>query len=125
MTQSTRFRLTALAVLLLLLAAVYWLLDETGTLTTILDGAQLRDTIARLGVWGPLAIVALMVLAIMVSPIPSAPIAMAAGAAYGHVWGTLYVLLGAEIGALAAFGIARWVRRLPLGGRGNAAALVR
>ena len=109
MTQSTRFRLTALAVLLLLLAAVYWLLDETGTLTTILDGAQLRDTIARLGVWGPLAIVALMVLAIMVSPIPSAPIAMAAGAAYGHVWGTLYVLLGAEIGALAAFGVSRWV----------------
>lgn len=109
MTQSTRFRLTALAGLLLLLAAVYWLLHETGALTTILDGAQLRDTIARLGAWGPLAVVVLMVLAIMVSPIPSAPIAMAAGAAYGHTWGTLYVLLGAEIGALAAFGVARWV----------------
>ncbi len=109
MTQSTRFRLTVLAFLLLLLSAVYWLLHETGALTTILDGAQLRDTIARLGAWGPLAVVALMVLAIMVSPIPSAPIAMAAGAAYGHAWGTLYVMLGAEIGALAAFGVARWV----------------
>ena len=41
--------------------------------------------------------------------IPSAPIALAAGAAYGHGWGTLYVLLGAEAGALAAFGVARLV----------------
>jgi len=48
-----------------------------------------------------------MVLAILASPVPSAPIALAAGALYGHAWGTLYVLLGAEIGALAAFGIAR------------------
>jgi uncharacterized membrane protein YdjX (TVP38/TMEM64 family) len=48
-----------------------------------------------------------MVLAILVSPIPSAPIALAAGAAYGHAWGTLYVLVGAELGALLAFGIAR------------------
>ncbi len=48
-----------------------------------------------------------MILAILVSPIPSAPIAVAAGAAYGHTWGRLYVLLGAECGALAAFGLAR------------------
>lgn len=32
---------------------------------------------------------------------------MAAGAAYGHTWGTLYVVTGAGAGALAAFGIAR------------------
>lgn len=36
---------------------------------------------------------------------------MAAGAAYGHAWGTLYVLLGAEIGALAAFSLARLLGR--------------
>ena len=51
--------------------------------------------------------IGLMTLAILVSPIPSAPVAVAAGAAYGHIWGTLYVLLGAEAGALAAFGVAR------------------
>lgn len=32
---------------------------------------------------------------------------MAAAAAYGHVWGTLHVPLGAEIGALCAFRLAR------------------
>jgi uncharacterized membrane protein YdjX (TVP38/TMEM64 family) len=52
-----------------------------------------------------------MMLAILVSPIPSAPIALAAGALYGHTWGTGYVALGAELGALAAFGLARLLGR--------------
>ncbi|MBE0624678.1 MAG: TVP38/TMEM64 family protein [Burkholderiales bacterium] len=109
MTQSLRFKLLAVLALLALLAATYWLLHETGALATILNRAELHDHIARLGAWGPLLVIGLMVLAIMVSPIPSAPIAMAAGAAYGHVWGTLYVLVGAEIGAITAFGLARWL----------------
>ena len=54
-------------------------------------------------------IIALIAAAIVMTPIPSAPIALAAGAAYGHLWGTLYVALGAEIGALTAFGISRFV----------------
>ena len=102
-------RILAVIAVVLALAAAYWLLHETGVLATILDGAALRQHIVALGAAGPVAVIGLMVLAIMVSPIPSAPIAMAAGAAYGHVWGTLYVLLGAEIGALAAFGVARWL----------------
>ncbi|MCJ7838160.1 MAG: TVP38/TMEM64 family protein [Burkholderiales bacterium] len=109
MTRTLGFKLLAVLALLALLAATYWLLHQTGALATILNRTELHDHIARLGAWGPLLVIGLMVLAIMVSPIPSAPIAMAAGAAYGHVWGTLYVLLGAEIGALAAFGLARWL----------------
>ena len=109
MTQPTRFKFLAVAALLALLAAAYWLLHETGALSTILNRAALQAHIAQLGAWGPLTVIGLMVLAIVVSPIPSVPIAMAAGAAYGHVWGTLYVLVGAEIGALAAFAIARWL----------------
>ena len=93
----------------LVLVLVYLLLKNTGTLATILDGAALRATIDRLGNWGPMAVVALMMFAVLVSPIPSAPIAMVAGAAYGHAWGTLYIVIGAEAGALAAFGIARLV----------------
>ena len=80
-------------------------------LMTILNGAELRERVAQLGTWGPLMVIGLMVLAILVSPIPSGPVAVAAGAAYGHAWGTLYVLLGAEIGALAAFGLARLLGR--------------
>ena len=93
------------------LAGLYWSLEHTGLLATLTDGRELRQIIAGLGAAGPLAVVGFMTLAILVSPIPSAPIALAAGAAYGHTWGTLYVLAGAELGALLAFGLARVLGR--------------
>ncbi len=104
-----RTRLATGVVSVALLGGAYWLLHATGSLTTILDTGALHVRVVRMGAWGPVAIIALMVLAILISPIPSAPIALAAGAAYGHGWGTLYVLIGAEVGALAAFGLARLV----------------
>ncbi|MFO7811583.1 MAG: VTT domain-containing protein [Pelovirga sp.] len=48
-----------------------------------------------------------MTLAVVISPVPSAPIALASGMVYGNVWGTIFVVIGAEGGALIAFGIAR------------------
>lgn len=102
----------ALALLVLLgLVAAYGLLDAAGLLDRILDGHWLRRQALALGVRGPLLIIGLMALSIVINPIPSAPIALAAGAAFGHVWGTLYVVLGAESGALIAFAIARLLGR--------------
>lgn len=69
----------------------------------LLDGERLETLMARAGLWGPVLIIALMTVAVVASPIPSAPIALAAGAAYGHVWGTVQVVIGAELGALIAF----------------------
>lgn len=109
LTRKHRFASYAGLVLVLVLVFIYLLLRYTGTLATILDGAALHVMIDGMGIWGPVAVVVLMMLAVLVSPIPSAPIAMAAGAAYGHTWGTLYIVVGAEAGALAAFGIARLV----------------
>jgi uncharacterized membrane protein YdjX (TVP38/TMEM64 family) len=100
-------RILAATLLVLAMAGVYGLLRETGALATIADGDALRQFIVGLGVAGPLAVIGLMTLAILVSPVPSAPIALAAGAAYGHTWGTLYIVLGSELGALIAFGLAR------------------
>ncbi|NNU80457.1 TVP38/TMEM64 family protein [Halovulum dunhuangense] len=73
----------------------------------LMDGERLEMLVARAGLWGPVLIVTLMTVAVVASPIPSAPIALAAGAAYGHVWGTVQVVIGAELGALIAFGLAR------------------
>ena len=133
-TRARWLKLCAGVLAVLALVAAYWALRETGVLGTIIDEERLRGRIEDLGAWGPLAVVALMILAILVSPIPSAPIAMAAGAAYGHGWGTLYVLIGAEAGALAAFGLARvlggaalsrWFgKRLPAGLSGSQNALM-
>ena len=129
-----RSRIAAGLALLFALGAAYWLLHDSALIATILDAGALKSLVARLGAWGPAAVIGLMALAILVSPIPSAPIALAAGALYGHTWGTLYVLLGAEIGALAAFGIARLVgyevlrrwlgERLSLGWLGSQNALM-
>jgi uncharacterized membrane protein YdjX (TVP38/TMEM64 family) len=106
----------ALARKLVLLAALgviggiaYWVLAETSILSRLSDISALRDWVTGMGVWGPVALIALMVTAILISPLPSAPVAVTAGAAYGHLWGTLYVIIGAELGALCAFAIARAV----------------
>lgn len=73
--------------------------------------AEIDRWIEAAGLAGPIVIVALMTLAIVASPLPSAPIALAAGAAYGHTFGTILVVLGAELGALIAFGLARSLGR--------------
>jgi len=103
-------RLAAI-VLLLALAATYLLLHETGTVRVLLDVHAVRDYIMGLGMAGPVAVAALIALAVLVSPLPSAPVALAAGALYGHTWGTIYVLAGAEVGAIGAFTIARMLGR--------------
>ncbi len=72
-----------------------------------MDGERLEMLVAPAGLWGPILIVALMTVAVVATPIPSAPIALAAGAAHGHVWGTVQIVIGAELGALIAFGLAR------------------
>lgn len=92
-----------------MLAATYIVVRQTGVLDDLIEGQALKQTLMQLGPAGPALIVGLMTAAIVMSPIPSAPIALASGAAYGHLWGTLYVAAGSEAGALIAFGIARFV----------------
>lgn len=88
------------------LGAIWVGLSKTGVLGTLVEPAALEQRVNALGLWGPAALIVIMAVAIVVSPLPSAPIALAAGAAYGHFWGTIYVIAGAEIGALIAFGLA-------------------
>ncbi len=98
-------------VLILLFAALYVILKRTGALALIMDGNKLSIYIGRFGIYGPLMIIGLMAVAIVLNPIPSAPIALAAGLAYGHTWGAVYVVTGALAGALVAFFIGRLVGR--------------
>lgn len=88
----------------------------SGALDVLLgvDREQIRVWIDAAGPWGPALIVLLMTVAIMATPIPSAPVALAAGAAYGHTAGTALVVAGAEVGALMAFLIARGLGRSAL-----------
>ncbi len=87
---------------------------RSGLLATLQHDMS-RDAIANwveaAGLWGPLVVIVLMLVAVVASPIPSAPIALVAGAAYGHTYGTIYIVIGAEAGALVAFGLSRSLGR--------------
>ncbi len=102
------FRL-ALLLLLVLAISVLALPDVLGFDINLPEREDLDRWIDAAGLTGPILVVALMTAAIVASPLPSAPIALAAGAAYGHTFGTLLVVLGAELGALGAFLLARWL----------------
>lgn len=104
------------------LVAGWFALSWSGALDLLGDGERLRRRVEDLGPIAPLAVIVGIAGAVVFSPIPSAPIALAAGAVFGKVWGSVYVVIGAELGALLAFGIARRlgykaVRRWPRAAR--------
>lgn len=83
----------------------------TGWKPVSLDRVTVAQWVAATGPLGPVAVMGLMMAAVVASPLPSAPIALAAGAAYGHYAGAVYVALGSELGAITAFLIARGLGR--------------
>ena len=89
----------------------WWMAAPSGVMADLYDPNRIRSLIDDAGLYGPFLVIAIMAIAIVFSPLPSAPIALAAGAAYGHTWGTIYILIGAEAGALIAFMIARFCGR--------------
>lgn len=100
-------KILAVVAAAILLGLLYWAAPQF--LPELQDKKALQSLVEEFGAWGPALIIGLMSGAIVFTPIPSGPIAVAAGAAYGPLWGTLYIVIGAEIGALTAFWLARWL----------------
>jgi uncharacterized membrane protein YdjX (TVP38/TMEM64 family) len=71
---------------------------------------EFRERIAGLGAWAPVAFILGYAVA-AVAFVPGAPLTIAAGVLFGLVEGTLYTLIGATLGASAAFLIARYGAR--------------
>lgn len=63
-----------------------------------------------LGVLGPLAFIGGYVVA-TVAFVPGSALTLAAGAIFGLGWGVVYVLIGATLGASAAFLVSRYIAR--------------
>ena len=78
----------------------YWLKPE-----------RINDLLGKAGWLAPLVYMCMMTLAVVIAIIPSLPLNVAAGAFFGPLLGTLYSVLGATVGAAAAFLIARYLGR--------------
>lgn len=107
-TPVLRQLLKLLLLLLLVLAGVgLW---QFGTVTK-LEPETLAGRINGYGVWGSIALMGLMTVAVLIGPIPTFPITIASGLAFGPVWGVCYAVLGALLGAIMGFYTARLVGR--------------
>jgi len=63
------------------------------------------------GVFAPIYYMLLMAIAVVISPIPSLPLDIAAGAFFGPFMGTVYSVIGALTGSVISFMIARFLGR--------------
>lgn len=102
-------KITYIILLVLVLTGIYLAIKSSTLFDLFINTDLLLMNIRQLGALGPLLVVGLMTMAIVFNPLPSAPVALAAGAVYGHTLGTIYIVIGAEIGAICAFLIARTV----------------
>ena len=108
MSRAQLARIASLAALAAALALAYVYRER-------FDAAALDAWVAQAGAAGPLVFIALYALATVLM-LPGALITLAGGALFGPLWGTIYSLAGATLGATAAFAIARtlaadWVAR--------------
>ncbi len=102
------FVIIAIAVAVLVAALWGW---WSGAADSLLSRETVEAAVQGAGALGPPLVVILISVAVVASPVPSAPIAVAAGAAYGHVFGTVLVATGAELGAVIAYLLARALGR--------------
>jgi uncharacterized membrane protein YdjX (TVP38/TMEM64 family)/rhodanese-related sulfurtransferase len=110
-----RRQLPRIVLLILLVAAIGWAALHRGQF----DPQALGARIAGLGAWAPVAFVALYVIGTVIF-LPGSLFSLAGGALFGPVQGAIYNLVGATIGATAAFLLARtlagdWVARKAAG----------
>jgi len=93
-----------LSLVLALVVAVSWLAFHRD----FFEAAVLEQGLRRSGKWAPILFVALYALSAVLF-VPGSVLTVAGGALFGPVWGTLWNLSGATLGAALAFVTARYV----------------
>ncbi len=94
-----------------LLVFSFWLIGRFVDFEEALKPERLTALLSTAGPWAPLVLIFTMAAAVVISPIPSLPLDLAAGAVFGPFLGTTYAVIGAEIGAIISFLIARALGR--------------
>lgn len=71
----------------------------------------LRNFILTYEIWAPVMCISLMVLQTLIPIMPGLALTIVNAWIFGWQWGMIYTWLGAELGAILDFGIARWYGR--------------
>ncbi len=90
-----------------ILISLIVLVRESG-LVNFLDIESARATIEGYGALAPLFYVLLYIIASLLF-IPGTPLTLASGALFGPLFGTIYTIVGATIGAVASFLVMRFI----------------
>lgn len=99
----------SLAVLLISLLVYRWV--STHGDANILTPQGLKLTIANTGLLGILVYISVIALAVVLSPIPGAPLTVAAGAVWGPIFAGIYSVIGGFLGSLIAYSIGKTLGR--------------
>lgn len=102
---SDKHILKSLLELLLIIFIVFLLANIVSFLYTNPD--RLLSSVDNAGVFGPLLIIALIILEVVVAPLPGFVVMVAAGYIYGPILGALFSYIGNVLGSLIAFWLAR------------------
>lgn len=65
--------------------------------------SEFEQAIRRLGWTGPLVYMGILIISVVVSPIPSAPLAVAAGMIWGPILAGIYSVIGGFVGGVLAY----------------------
>jgi uncharacterized membrane protein YdjX (TVP38/TMEM64 family) len=104
-TRYTKGIIFIVLVLAVFCSQLYW------DVASYFNPEQIQKWLIDAGVLAPLLYMFVMAGAVVISPIPSLPLDVAAGAFFGPLLGTVYSVIGALSGAVVSFMIARLLGR--------------
>jgi uncharacterized membrane protein YdjX (TVP38/TMEM64 family) len=105
----SRFKLK-ISLILIVIVVLFWV-ESNYEVSALLQPDRISMWLNDAGPLAPLLFIAVMAAAVVISPIPSLPLDIAAGTVFGPIAGTFYASVGALLGAITSFVIARFLGR--------------
>ena len=68
-----------------------------------------QNLVNQIGLWGPIAYIGLLIISVVASQIPGAPLAIAAGVLWGPLTAGVYTIIGGFLGAVLAYGLGKYL----------------
>jgi uncharacterized membrane protein YdjX (TVP38/TMEM64 family) len=89
----------------------FFLAGSMWDVVSVFQPDRIHKILGEFGTLAPVLFMIIMALAVIISPVPSVPLDIAAGTFFGPLLGTLYSAFGALGGAVVSFLIARFLGR--------------